>query len=366
MQLRQVWLVGVVLCAAAGSAHADGWLSMRGAYYKERATRVEQPMIDAHFETQQDGVVDAHVLVDSITSASTATGSVGAAPFTERRYEGGIGYTQKLGRAAIGASGKYSTESDYFSGFVLVHGELALANKNTIVGVAEGRGKDTITNGIATGMGGLGTPAIEKKLSSGLTSVSVVQIVSPTIVVDGTYDLIDAHGYQANVYRLVPGGSMPVPERVPELRLRNAFHVGVRKFIPETNTTVVLAYRFYFDDWGIMAHTPEARVSQQIVAGLDVRARYRLHVESKADFYKATYVQADIDDPNQFLTADDKLGPYHTQTFGVQLLAALSLFGVGGAWGDARIDAQADVITQTTHFGTAVEAHLALVVPFTY
>jgi hypothetical protein len=42
------------------------------------------------------GVVDAHLLVDAITSASASSGAAAAQPFTERRYEGGGGYTHEI------------------------------------------------------------------------------------------------------------------------------------------------------------------------------------------------------------------------------------------------------------------------------
>jgi hypothetical protein len=338
---------------------------MRGVYYKESATRVEQPMLDAQFDTSPTGIVNAHVLADVITSASAATGANGKA-FTEHRYEAGVGYTHLMGALHIGADGKYSTESDYFSGFLLLHASYDLARKNTVVNFSEGRGHDTITNGIATSMGSIGTPGVRHTLDNGLTSASVVQLISPTTVADLTYDLMDSHGYQANVYRLVFGGATPVGERVPQLRLRNAIHIGARQYIPPTNTAVMLGYRLYFDDWGITAHTVEGRVDQEIIPGLEVRVRYRFYTQGHADFWKETYVQADIDNPKQYLTADTKLSAFSTHTFGAQIIAMLSLFGVHGQWGQARVEAQFDRLLQNNDFGNAVEAHVALVVPFAY
>ena len=58
---------------AAGSlgisapAAADGTLTLRGAYYKERSTRVIQPMMDAAFQVGDHGTATGHLLVDAIT-----------------------------------------------------------------------------------------------------------------------------------------------------------------------------------------------------------------------------------------------------------------------------------------------------------
>ena len=64
---------------------------MRGAYYKEKSTRVVQPMIDADLDVGDAGQLKGHTLVDAIASASAASGASGDA-FTERRVEGGLSY----------------------------------------------------------------------------------------------------------------------------------------------------------------------------------------------------------------------------------------------------------------------------------
>src|SRR5204863_5773174 len=113
----QLTLATVVLvsAAASGSAQADGTLAMRGVYYKERATRVMQPMLDAMFDAGSHGIATGHFLVDAITSASTSSGAANAMPFTERRYEAGLGYAHELGDLTLAGDAKYSTESDYLS-----------------------------------------------------------------------------------------------------------------------------------------------------------------------------------------------------------------------------------------------------------
>jgi hypothetical protein len=361
MQLMRAALVFLAIVLAPALAHAQTSLSMRGGYYKERSTRVIQPMLDASVDATADDHVEFHALVDSITSASASTGSPTGQSFTERRYEGGAGYTRKLGRLSLGGAFKYSDESDYTSYYGAAHGAIELAQKNTTLGLTVGRGFDTITNGIASQFGGAYR---EEKLQVGLTSLTLTQLVTPTLVAEGSLELADLHGYQANLYRRVTGGTIPAEERVPDLRLRTSLALGVRGFSPVSRTTGVLSYRFYVDDWGIKAHTAEARVIQEITPGLDVRVRYRFYTQNAADFYKPVYTQADIDDTTVHITADAKLSAFHTQIFGLQWTAALSLFGVTGRWGDVRVDAEAERVLQSNAFGDAWTAQLGLVVPF--
>jgi len=81
-------VLAVLTLGAATPARGDGTLTMRGVYYKERATRVMQPMLDAMFDAGAHGIATGHFLVDAITSASASSGAADAAAFTEQRYEG--------------------------------------------------------------------------------------------------------------------------------------------------------------------------------------------------------------------------------------------------------------------------------------
>jgi hypothetical protein len=139
----------------------------------------------------------------------------------------------------------------------------------------------------------------------------------------------------------------------------------VRVYLP-TRTTAIGAYRFYADDWGIVAHTPEARVIQEIVPGLDARARYRFFTQTAADFWKPVYMQSELVDAAAFVTDDEKLSPFSTHTFGGQLSGALRLLGIGGGWGDLRLDLIVERVLQDNAFGNAWVGGMGLTVPFAY
>jgi hypothetical protein len=348
----------VVALLAPSVAHAEGWLSMRGAYYKEKSTRVTQPMIDGQVDLSERDQVKFHALVDSITSASPAAGS--PVEFTENRYEGGVGYRRTVGRLQLGGTFRYSTESDYTSYYGSLRGQLELAQKNTTVALTLGRGFDTITDG-ATGVA-----TREEELQVGLTSLSLTQILSPRLVGSVTFDFSDLHGYQANLYRRVLGGDTMPEERVPDLRLRAALSAGLRWFVAPSRTTVVAGYRFYADDWGILAHTVEGRAIQEVVPGLDLRLRYRFHTQGAADFYKDIYSEAELDDFTRHVTEDAKLSAFDTHTFGGQVSAALELFGVGDPWGTTRLEVEVERILQDNAFGDAWAAQVGLRVPLAF
>ena len=362
MRDRTVTLVVCLVAAAAPAiARADGDVTIRGAYYKERSTRVAQPMLDARFDLGDDGELRAHMLVDSISSASVAAGAAGT-PFDEKRYEAGASYLHSLDVLRLGGGARGSSEPDYKSAFAHLRGEIDLAQRNTVLGVNLAGGRDSISN---EGSQSDIVEPIEGKLWTWLGSLSLSQVLSPILLGQLTYDLVYLDGFQENPYRSVSAGGALEPERVPDTRLRHAGLGALRLFLPVSRTTLAAGYRFYIDDWGLMGHTPEATIVQEIVPDLDAHLRYRLHHQSEADFYKTTYPSSDPA-VEPYLTDDAKLSELTTQTFGVKLDLEARLLGVDGLLGQARAEALFEYITQTTYFGNAVAAQIAFTVPFEY
>jgi hypothetical protein len=367
VQLRRALGPAALALLVAGPAYGDGEVTVRKVYYKESATRVIQPMLDARFElgggleSSGGGELAVHSLVDVITSASVASGAAGE-PFTENRYELGARYLHSFGDVRVGGWFRYSHEPDYLSLFAGVRAELDLAQRNTLLGAAVSAGHDTLDNSGA--QGGL-SELVEGELRTALGSLSLTQLLSPLVLAGVTYDVIHLRGFQENPYRTVVAGGVVEPERVPSTRLRHALFATTRGHVPRLSATIVAGYRFYIDDWGITAHTPELRWIQDLSPRLALHLRYRYYRQGAADFYKDIY---DSNDPaiEPWITDDTKLSAFSTQTFGVKADAALALFGVGGAAGRWRVDAVLEYITQDNRYGDAVVGQVAFTIPFEY
>lgn len=359
MQLTR-WVVAAALLWPA-VARADGAVTVRGAYYKERATRVAQPMLDARFDVGEDGELTAHTLVDSISSASVAAGSAGE-PFDELRYEAGAGYMHRvLDVLRLGGAVRGSTEPDYKSLFATARAAAELNERNTTIELTVSGGRDRLDNAGAQTM--IVEP-ITGVLYTWLASTSVSQVLSPVLVGQLTYDIAYLDGFQENPYRTVSAGGGLEMERVPDTRLRHAVFGAVRGFVPATRTTLTGGYRVYHDDWGVWGHTPEARVVQAM-GDVDLHLRYRLHHQSRADFYRPSYPTADpAREP--YLTDDVKLSKLTTQTIGLKADLPLSLLGARGELEGARLETLFEYIFQSTYYGNAVVAQVAVTVPFEY
>ncbi len=366
-------LATVVLLATVATAQADGNLTVRGVYYKERATRVMQPMLDGMFEVGTHGTVVAHLLVDAITSASTSSGA-GDSAFTERRYEGGAGYTHDLGQLRVGGDLKYSKEPDYRSLYAGVHAAVDLAQKNATVSGGLGVISDEVSAGEAQG---LANPMIACKPSApdvfaktcGLSGydlfVSGSQILTRSLVVGASYDLSQQHGYLSNPYRQVVAGLAFVSERHPDERLRQAFGLSARYYVDATHTTVIGSYRYYRDDWKVHAHTPELRIVQDVGHLIDAAIRYRYYRQSKAFFYEPRYATGDVA-MQAYLSDDPKLTRFDGHTFEAKLGILGEVFGLPDHWSEARIEGILEYVIQNNRFGNAIIAQLALTLPFDY
>jgi hypothetical protein len=361
------WVLGALVALPALAA-ADGSVTVRGVYYKERATRVMQPMLDSVFEVGSRGLVTAHFLADAITSASTSAGAENAEPFTEIRYEAGGGYTHELRDLRLAANGRYSTESDYRSLFVGLRGELDLAQKNTTLGLGGGISLDKVSG---QGDGGLaqqmilcepGREQTECDLTTYSLFASASQLLSSQAVFGLSIDIAKLSGYQSNPYRTAIAGDELVPERHPTSRLRQAYAGSLRYFVRRTETTLIAAYRYYRDNWEVHGHTPELRVIQQIGDSVDAAVRYRYHTQDGAFFYRERYPTPDV----MFVSDDVKLSSTRTQLLEAKLGIAGEAFGLEGRWASARFEGILQYFAQYNRFGNAIIAHIGVTVPLEY
>jgi hypothetical protein len=373
--LRAVAVAGIVLglgLSAPAPARADGTLALRGVYYKERSTRVMQPMLDGMFDAGLHGVVTGHFLVDAITSASASSGADNAKPFTEQRYEGGLGYAHELGALTVAGDAKYSTESDYRSIYGGARAQLELGQKNTVLGFGGGISVDTVSAAAAQGlsMPTLRCDAAHPTETSCPLDVyglyaSASQLLSPNAVIGVSVDVSVLDGYQSNPYRQAIAGDALVSERHPTDRTREAFAASARYYVARTGTTVIGAYRYYRDSWKVHAHTPELRIVQEVGRSADATVSYRYYTQDRAYFYRDRY-PADDAAMTQYVSDDVKLSDFTGHTLEAKLGMLGEAFDLRGRWAGARIEGILEYVVQHNRFGNAAIAHVALTIPFAY
>lgn len=257
---------GLLLLAALPAGADVDTVVMRGNYWRDRNTRVLQPTIELNKQLPTGTRISAHYLLDAITSASVAAGVLRDEPFTELRNEAGFGLGQWLGPVLLSGSYSYSSESDYWAHTASLGLLVDLFQHNTQLSANVVYGNDRV----ALRMG----PTLYNPVG-GLQTVSAfatwTQALLPTLGLTAGYEVgiigfgTAQNGWQANPYRTVNLGGAPARELVPYQRIRQAASTALYWTLPLPIRLMPYlafrgAYRLYWDDWGLVSHTPELRL----------------------------------------------------------------------------------------------------------
>jgi hypothetical protein len=158
--------------------------------------------------------------------------------------------------------------------------------------------------------------------SSATASLGVTQILTPTTMVNVNYGATVQRGELGNTWNSVPLSTFARgPEELPSERVRHAVVARAAQYLP-WDGALHLYYRFYADDWGLVAHTAEAELMQRVASWLVVGAVYRFHTQNGVDFFST------LADPAAPLrTADSDLAPFDAHTIGGKVAIDVPLRG---------------------------------------
>ncbi|MBI2378396.1 MAG: DUF3570 domain-containing protein [Deltaproteobacteria bacterium] len=310
----------------------------------------EQRIFDAtELGVEYDADILSAATVDVRTSATQQ--------FKEVRHGVAVSGAQRVASLETELSGAvaYSHEADYRS--ITLGGGFSseLLEKNLTVGL----GYSFVSNDV----GRSGTPFSNFSESSRIHafSFSITQLLSKRSYLQLSGSVIGSYGYQASVYRYVPvflegtvdpakvnettlldGSVVPVmrpAERLPQDRLRAAGVVRLNQGFA-TDTSVSADYRFYGDGWGVQSHTIGLAVYQHLPAGLVLRGRNRLYLQSAADFYQDVAMVGAAGELPELYTSDRELGTFWYDMAGLKLILEL---GKGELFERVTIDVALDV-----------------------
>ena len=324
-------------------ALAENRATLRGNYYRERSTRVLQPMVQVTADAPDERLtLGATYLLDAISSASIASGTAlatgGDNVFTELRHEATGTVGSRLGEWNLGGFFRYSTETDYISRAGGLSVARDLLQRNINVGLAYSFAGDrwsriqNNTGARAPWCGG--DVSIDDCRSTGFgrnsnflqvhnLSASYSHTLHKTVLALFSAGYSHLRGPLDNPYREgLLGG---IEETHPHVRNRVVLTPGVRWMVPRLRTVFEPFYSLYVDDWGQRAHTPELRVHVRPLPHLRVRAGYSYYKQTAAFFFRPDGQYADgaaactRGAPANCATADVKAMPWDAHTPGAQL-----------------------------------------------
>ncbi len=350
-----------------------GDAQLRGNYYWDRSTRVLAPEIIAQLEAPQGSRMRVDYLIDSITSASIAAGALEDTRFTEIRHDvdlkGGHEFVERENPVDLFGGFRFSREPDYFSFATLFQPPIWPADRATMFRGRISYRHDEIGQNFRGGsqqrpgnMGGTSADRFRETLDAVSLAAGWEQVLTPTLVLEVSYDFTYQWGFLANPYRSVLGGQRP--EEHPDGRFRHLLASRLAWYIPRSRTSLQVLYRSYVDDWKLGAINPEFRIYQEMSPFFQTRLRYRYYTQTSAFFYKSNPNDYTFEDT--YVTADPKLSAFHVNELGIQLLV-LGAFLEGKAHrsiAGAQFDISFNYRWNTNAYGNQVVAQTGLRIPF--
>lgn len=311
-------LLTLCLCALVGPAIADNTFDAKTQIYADSDhTTVVSPLVAISRDTWRGGTLSASYVADVVSSASVDVVSNATKRMTDFRSEISGAIAQKVRATTLTASYVYSTEHDYASHNASFSLSQDLLQKNTTLAFGAAFSQNTVRRS--------GDESFRRELWTAGASATWTQTLTRKAILQVGYTFSYNNGYQASPYRFVrvytpdnldssdlKSVLYKVPETEPGLRLRHAFVAGVNGYLGR-HAVLQGDYRFYFDDWGLQAHTIQLRLLLTF-KDLTIRLRERFHFQSGVSFYRPYYTEV-----QQYMTADRELTTFASNLIGLKL-----------------------------------------------
>lgn len=196
------------------------------------------------------------------------------ATIEETRDEVALGATRYYGWGLLSAMVIHSTEDDYKSNGVVLGTQYEFDNAQSVLGFGVSYAKDLIEPSDAE----LFLRPRKERKESGSLAITLSRIVNEQTILLGGVSATRHSGYLADPYKL--------RDVRPDERLDWVLSAGLRYFVDAANAAWHLDYRYYDDDWGVIAHTLDAAWYQNIGASFQVAPYLRYYTQHHADFFR--------------------------------------------------------------------------------
>ncbi len=318
------WVAAGLGALAAPGAHAQSTLDFRYLFYKESGgrTEVSNPTVFLHQDFGEAGgqlslllgydtisgasPTGAYPTADTVTSASGATSSanIPLAQYQDQRKSGTLSYARKFGSHLPSVDLSYSKENDYLSKTWGASDAWTMAHGRGTLHFGYSASRDTVSPTTSTA----DYPKSTDGYSAGWT-----WIAGERDLFDVSATVMNLSGYLDDPYKIVPVGTGTMPDHRPDSRSRRAV-VGKYGHYYTSRAALRTSYRYYWDDWGIKAHTLDIDFDQHVGARWLVSPRLRLYTQTAASFYASS-----LPSPETYMSADYRLSSFNSVLGGLTL-----------------------------------------------
>ncbi|MDR3416401.1 MAG: DUF3570 domain-containing protein [Nevskia sp.] len=153
--------------------------------------------------------------------------------------------------------------------------------------------------------------------------VGVSQVLTRETEVQTSLSYTYQNGYLSDPYKLVYVGGITAADNRPANRHKLAWTTRLRQDVPLLDASVHLDYRYFRDDWGVVAHTVDLAWYQTLPDSWAVVPRLRWYSQSQANFYQPYYNAARGDG---YYSSDYRLSPFGS------LSESLAVYKRLGSW----------------------------------
>ncbi len=260
----------------------DGEIHTRTLVYDDDdATTVISSYAGADVTLPGKIVVGAHVLLDSVSSASVDVVSAATTRWEEDRVEVGATFGTIVSGQEFSLGVVRSEENDWRSLSLQAGTAREFFQRNTRVSASF-----AFTN---NDVGRARDPNFEESLTSTSMELGIGQLIDQKTRIGGAYSFQRLNGFQSSPYRFVStldGSTMA--ELHPGTRLRHAISGFAMRSLHES-TSVRVGYRLYRDDWGIWSHTATLGLRFAFAKHFGATLDGRFYQQNRADFYRNNY-----------------------------------------------------------------------------
>lgn len=277
-------------------------------YQRNGGKRISVSAPSAYFliPAKTSFAVEGSYTLDSVSGASpiyhsTLSGASGTG-ISERRKAGDIKGTYYWDRVSVGVRYSNSTEHDYDSNAVAIEAKFATQSQNTTFAIGVGGARDRIRS--------TNDPTLDESRKSQDYFFGVTQVLSPNAILQSNVQYSPGKGYFSDPYKSLD--FRPSDKRSFTWLTRHL------QYVPATGGALHSSYRYYRNDWGVMAHQFEFAYYQPFGEGWTIRPRVRYAAQRAADFYRdPTFPTGYV--PGEFYSADSRLGSFGAVTLGLKV-----------------------------------------------
>lgn len=275
---------------------------------KKEELNVVEPMIFIEHQITEDTAIDGHFVFDFWTAASDTkldaqTGaSGGEAIKSQARISGNLGAKREVNKWTLSSGVGFSSEYDYKSFNGKISAQRAFAQDNFYLGGTFQYYADSLRlfQDYSTPGNAIISDFLPRKIMS--LSLSASQILTRQDVIQFDLTYVQAKKNLESTASSVKINNVRFPEVMPSTRNRYA---ASSKWVHAFSDTLALhsSYRYYFDGWGIDAHTAKLSLFKEVNEDEDyVELSARVHNQTKVDFFKESFSNVET-----YMTSDSDL-----------------------------------------------------------